>query len=304
MRALNEPRIDELRDLDGSLFGRAPAQAWVKPLAVNLRQKNFRHILEGALKNGSELEFVIPWSAPRRACVKPQRNILEAFLTLGVASDIEIHGFAAKFGPLLVFCESKEFDDHAVIVESCDVWRYFAASMKSLLRIAAGIQTGRALDSSDWDVLGHCPIAILRTEVDGNNWMNPSPALQEKSWKVMASVIRGGEHRNRQMWVRLLNALLGLGRVRPWVTLETSGGSRHTTLTFTGPNLLSYLAMQLCLMASKHDAFAICSFCSRAYAPQRAAKFGQRNFCPECRQSGVPVRVAQQARRERLRGGR
>jgi hypothetical protein len=50
MRSSGDARIDELRDLDGNLFGRAPAQEWVKPQGVTLRQKTFRHVLEGSKK--------------------------------------------------------------------------------------------------------------------------------------------------------------------------------------------------------------------------------------------------------------
>ena len=104
------------------------------------------------------------------------------------------------------------------------------------------------------------------------------------------------------MWARCLNVLLELGRVRPWLVWEGAGTSGRPKLMFSGRHLLSYLALQLCLRASKHDAFAVCSFCNHQYTPAgRAPKTGQRNFCSECRESGVPVRVAQRDRRARLR---
>jgi hypothetical protein len=302
MQARSDPRIDELRDLGGDLFGRAPAQQWVKPVTVALRQKTFRHVLEGALRNGSELEFVLPWTAPTPRCVRPSKSILEGFLSLASAKDEEIRDFAARYGPLLIFCKVKELEEHAVIIEGCEVWRYFAACMRSLLHIAARLASGRSLGPGDWDVIGWCPMAVARTEADGYDWLNPSPVQEEKAWKIMAAVISKGRNRDRAMWARLLNALLGLGRVRPWVNLDGSGGSTRSRLTFTGPNLLSYLALQLCLTASKHEAFAVCSHCTKEYSPtRRAPKFGQNNFCPECRAGGVPVKMAQRAHRERLR---
>jgi hypothetical protein len=302
MRSPNDPLIDELRGREGNLFGRAPAQEWVKPETVILREKTFRHVMEGSLKEGSELEFVIPWSAQPARCVRPSKDMLEGFLCLAVASNTEIHKFASKFGPLLIFCRVKECDDHAVIVESCEVWRYFSACMKSLLHMAASFQSGLSARSADWDVIGSCPMAVARTAVENYDWLNPSPIQQEKSWKVMASIIRGRRNRDRAMWARLLNSLLGLGRVRPWVNLDGSGASARAQLTFTGPNLLSYLALHLCLAASKHDEFAVCSHCNQEYSPtQRAPKAGQRNFCPDCRANRVPVRIAQRSRRERLR---
>jgi hypothetical protein len=205
----------------------------------------------------------------------------------------------------LLFCKLQEHGEHAVIVEYCQVWRYFADCMRSLLRIAAGFQSGRLPHSTDWDAIGYCPTAVGRTNLHGYDWFNMSPREQEKSWKVMAGVIRTGRNRDRTMWTRLVNALLGLGRVRPWVITDGSGPSGGIKLSLTSANLLSYLALQLCLMASKQDAFAVCSYCHKDYAPRcRAPKAGQRNFCPDCRAGGVPVREAQRARRERLRAQR
>jgi hypothetical protein len=117
----------------------------------------------------------------------------------------------------------------------------------------------------------------------------------------MTHFVRKGSDRDRKMWARLLNALMELGRVRPWLVWEGTGGS-VPKLMFSGRNLLSYLALQLCLRASKHDAFAVCSYCEREYtSAERAPKAGQRNFCLDCRNNGVPVRLAQRSRRERLR---
>jgi|ERR1035437_3296697 hypothetical protein len=96
----------------------------------------------------------------------------------------------------------------------------------------------------------------------------------------MAHFVRKGADRDPKMWARLLNVLLELGRVRPWLVWEGDGSSARPNLVFSGPNLLSYLALQLCLRASKHDAFAVCCYCNRQYTPsERAPKAGQRNFC-------------------------
>ena len=194
-----------------------------------------------------------------------------------------------------------------VIVESCQVWRYFASCMRSLLRIAASFHGGRKPDPADWGAIGNYPLLIDRAKEDQANkepvdWLNPSPSTGEEAWKFMTYFIGKGSNRDRRMWTRLLNVLLGLGRVRPWVQWERPESDARPKVVFSGPNLLSHLAIQLCLVASKQDAFAICSYCNNHYNPQkRAPKTGQRNFCPECRESGVPVRIAQRTRRAELR---
>lgn len=105
-----------------------------------------------------------------------------------------------------------------------------------------------------------------------------------------------GSDRHRKMWIELMNALLDLGRVRPWV-LDAS----KPKLVFSGPSLLSYLALQLCLLASRHDSTAICSYCGEQYPVKRAPKCGQDNFCQGCRKKRVPAMLSQ---RRKLTEGR
>jgi|SRR5450432_621807 len=322
MPSPNDPVIDELQNNEGNVFiGRAPAQGWLKPERVTLRTPV--HTLLLALLDRPpnverpELEFLLYKSriAPhgRTSRVRPSGQILEKFLSLASASDKDIHGFSSKFGPLLIFCREERLPPEdaemrqLVIVESCEVWRYFAACMRSLLRIAACFHGGRAPDPADWSTIGNYPPTVDRAKEDQANeepvdWLNPSPSTGEAAWKFMALFVRKGKDRDRAMWTRLLNVLLGLGRVRPWVRWEGPESKARPRVVFSGPNLLSHLAIQLCLVASKQDSFAICSYCNNHYSPQkRAPKAGQRNFCPDCRESGVPVRIAQRARREKLR---
>lgn len=302
MKPLPDSALDDLRDQRGYLFRGTPAHAWSKPRSVSLRKKSFRNMLEGTLSNGSELEFVMEWAPPLDRRIRPGKEILEQFLSLAFASDDEIHRFASKYGPLLIFCQMQEFEDRGVFIESCEVWRYFAASMRSLLRIASNLRAGREGDPVDWDTIGVCPTVVARTKPDNYDWLNASPQEHEKSWKVLASFIYRGQHRDRVMWERLLNLLLGLGRVRPWIVMEGTRGAANTRMMFTGPNLLSHLALQLCLMASGAGGFATCSACNKTFIPpKRAPKSGQRTFCPECRDSGEPVALAQRDRQARLR---
>jgi hypothetical protein len=329
MPSLNDPIVDELQNKEGNLFfGRAPTQGWLRPERVTLRMANNRRLLALSEQppnvEHSELEFVLLKPLHRSAAVirqpqrrtrrvKPTGQILEKFLSLAFALDKDIHDFASKFGPLLIFCRKKHLPEEdfgmaqLVIVESCEVWRYFAACMRSLLRIAASFHAGRAPDPVDWATIGNYPPPVDGTKEDQAtgepvDWLNPSPSTGEWSWKVMAYFVRKRKDRDRAMWTRLLNVLLGLGRVRPWVLWEGVENDARPKVVFSGPNLLSHLAIQLCLVASKQDSFAICSYCNNHYTPQkRAAKAGQRNFCPACREKGVPVRVAQRARRAKLR---
>lgn len=240
--------IDELRYRSGDLLDRPPVQQWLRPTDVTLRQKGFRHVLEGDLLNGSELRFVMPWSAPSSQLIKPNKNLFEAFLQLAHATDVEIHKFASRYGPLLIYCHAAELDEHVVIVESCEVWRYFAACMKALLRMAARIHAGRSPELSDWDVIGRLPMAIGRTEVNNMDWLNPSPTEAQKSWRVMAGIVSTGRNRDRAMWERLVNGALQLVEIRPRIMMKGAGAAARPRLTISGSGLLAYLVLQLCLV--------------------------------------------------------
>jgi hypothetical protein len=171
------------------------------------------------------------------------------------------------------------------------------------LRLASSFHAGRRPEAADWDRIGAFPASLVPNEQEPSDLLRAPRGMGiEEAWASMAHFVGQGADRDRKMWMRFMNALLELGRVRPWLTWEGAGTSERPKLMFSGPDLLSYLALQLCLTATKHDALAVCSYCSRQYTPlQRAPKAGQRNFCPECRETGVPVRLAQRAQRERLR---
>jgi hypothetical protein len=316
------------------LWARTPAQTWFKPDQVTLsirkiplrRGDTTRHqpdlisaadlgpnrvALSADEDNPGKvavLEFVQDphWqeSAPRTNPVRPDPSIFEGFLRLSEALDPQILQFASRFGALRAFCSIdlvKAPPSKFVILESCDVWRYFAASMGALLSIAGCWHNHRRPDPADWARLGTCPVSLVPAERASPDFLSPYTEGPEGAWVAMAHFVGQGE-RDRAMWTRLVNALLELGRVRPWLLWESPGDLARPTLVFSGPGLLSYLALQLCLRASKQDAFALCSYCHRQYPPgKRAPKTGQRNFCPECRDRSVPARMAQRSRRERLR---
>jgi hypothetical protein len=114
----------------------------------------------------------------------------------------------------------------------------------------------------------------------------------ERWWMIGSKHAGSNDHRTTLAW--LLNTLLGLGQVRPWVTWSDSArGRKHLQIKYSSRSLLSNLALQLCLRVSKMEAFLVCVHCQTVYAPLvRAPKTGQRNFCPKCRRNGIPNKYA------------
>ena len=316
MPRLDDPAIDELRDTEGSFLGRAPVQGWLKPIQVSLRIPTFRDLFEAKrpidASGPTELGFVVhtPWAAPKPPVgyVRPSRRVFDEFLALSHAPVAEIHKFASRFGPLMIYCRPEPSTDRAteIIHERSEVWRYFARCMRSLLRIAASFHSHRRPDSSDWDAIGNCPLPVYnaRWRIKDADVLNPLAFQPEESWSAGVFFVGAGEQRDREMGARLLNCLLQLGRARPLITWEGSGKSARPQMVFSTPRLLSYLALQLCLTALESEAFEVCGYCCREYTGKRAPKAGQRNFCPECRRTGVPGLLAQREHRARVRGDR
>jgi hypothetical protein len=321
MTSKTDIRLDELRTAQGRLFGSFPANEWVRPESVVLhagspRNVSLRDVLSGfgqsyidfndhpLNSDGPKLEitFHAPWSTapPPKNRVRPHAEILDAFMALGAGSDEDIRAFASRYGGLLAFSHLRSgADDLVVVIESCEVWRYFAKSVKSLLFIGASLTARQTPNKADWDAIGECPgtIATYEGKKGSTDLLSPLPIEAQEAWSSMAYFVRRGFDRNKAMWTRLVNTVLALGRVRPWLQWDDA-----PRLVFTGPNLLSYVAMQLCLRFSDKDSFAVCSYCGRQYEPgQRSPKAGQRSFCHECRRDGAPVRLAQRDYRQRLR---
>jgi hypothetical protein len=245
-------------------------------------------------------------------------DLLENFLALESGSDTAICKFVNRFGGLEAFTLSRTRDDR---VEYCDVWRYFARAMTALFRIAARSEASGDASTADWNVIGTAPKLIedwfkrresLIHKVLKDPGATPDARMvamdsyvalsgdPEANWSLYVNFIRRGGDRNRAMLVRLLNGLLQLGQVRPWVLWPKGVG--RARLVYSSPRLLSYLALQLCLRIAGLESFVVCHHCRKEYAPpQRAPKANQRNFCPECREAGIPKTYAVKDYRERKR---
>jgi hypothetical protein len=98
----------------------------------------------------------------------------------------------------------------------------------------------------------------------------------------------------------LVNEWLKMGDVRPYV--DWNAHEKKPTVTFGGSGLFGALALQLALAVGQSAGLAVCTHCRKEYPPTtRRPKAGQRRFCPECREAGIPNRYSLIDHRERLR---
>jgi hypothetical protein len=232
---------------------------------------------------------------PRKA--NPPPELLERFLSLSSGTDETILKFAKRFGPLEIYSEpGPDRGD----IEYCEVWRYFARSMLALLKIAARVNAGNPGSKEDWDTIGAVPRVMTdRCRLLEDHEMEARHE-DEYVWFAMTRFVARGKDRDQKMLVRFLDRLLGLGRVRPWVRWPKN--ALRPRLIYSSPGLLPYLALQLCLRATKMDAFVLCAHCQKEYTPsERKPKTRQRNFCPECREAGIPKKYALSDYRNRKR---
>lgn len=163
-----------------------------------------------------------------------------------------------------------------------DRWRYFAQQARSILNLAAALYQNKKGSLGDWEIL---------FEEYREGWGDSNRPWESKSPKIP-----------RLFLAYALNDWLQLGGVRPAAFLMDGTGLR---LELGGPNLFSFLGVQLVLAVSRTDQMAFCSNCGKPYlAPGRRPAINRRSYCPACRDSGVPQRDAARDYRSRTKEGR
>jgi hypothetical protein len=94
------------------------------------------------------------------------------------SSDEKICRFAARWGGLQIFyrLETGCAWPATVHTESCAVWRYFAAVMRSLFLIGAEQYQGKPGSPDDWRVISTPPSLMgKRARKEDGCWFDPMP---------------------------------------------------------------------------------------------------------------------------------
>jgi hypothetical protein len=313
-------RFESLLNDEGRLLTPAVMPEWEWPNRVELRkppvQKRFNPIawkevtLEAEL--GAELYIETSRRQPfedvdRSRMVRPRTDILERFIRLAKASDAQIQNFAMKYGGLEIFFNYGH-PSGSVHIEYCEIWRYFARVMAAAMKIGARLYGHQPVPAAEWRIIGWRPDLlepmIEQQEVHGRL----RNLLEEtKVWCSIAGYLRSRRRplarETRALFVRLLNTLLGMAMVRPWILWPDIPEPSRPQVVYSGWSLLSTLALQLCLRVAKIPTSALCFHCQKSYPTRkRAPKIGQRNFCPDCRKKRMPQKYALADFRQRKRG--
>jgi hypothetical protein len=292
---------------EGRLSTPSAAPEWERPIRVELCPVNALALRR--LNFGSELHIetsqreLFKAISPSRV-VRPTPDLLERFISLAEEGEVQIHKFAKKYGGLEIFFH---WSSKGVHIEYCSVWQYFARVMKAALKISGNLYARQPLPAGEWKSIGRIPEAMRSMEEGQEQYRRIRSGIPEmEEWCAIAGYLRSSgrpyPREARPLFVRVLNTLLGLGMVRPWIVWPDNQQASRPQLVYSGRSLMSALALQLCLRVAKIKSFVICSHCQQSYLPEkRAPKTGQRNFCPECRKNGVPQQYASISFRERRR---
>jgi hypothetical protein len=327
MKRAHEVALADFHNATGELFGRTLAVDWVAPDSVELRNgrltiRGTPHYLRastrgcsiraphGLLDSFTSLadtsETIVP--SAYGATGAAVRSLRDVGKLAAPSDDDRIYSFANRYGGLQIFYELGDNVDgpDTEHIEYCDVWRYFAGVMRSLQRIAADLYRGGSGLSADWHLINTVPPVMRKTARKSRpGRLNAFPQGDEQNWIALAHFVGKVSQQNRVMFGHLVNTLLGLGYVRPWLTWsDASRGVVHPKIAYSSRSLLSQLALQLCVRLAKVDDFLVCIHCQKSYSRVvRAPKVGQRNFCPQCRGKGVPQAYALRDFRQRQRLG-
>jgi hypothetical protein len=235
--------------------------------------------------------------------VQLKEGLLEQFVGLADAPAERIRDFAARWGVLLI-CEHRlpishnpppliEYDGEGLRCELLglfdgprqpwellEVWRQFSGQAFALMKIANRLMLGQVGRPEDWKIV------YARTGQTAPWWRQ---SVDVEKWTV----------------AEVVNEWLILGNVRPrveWPMRPDRYKRERPYVKLGGSHLFGALAVQLALAVGQTEGMAICTHCRNQYIPScRSAKARQRNFCPDCRQAGIPGRYALDDHRERKR---
>jgi hypothetical protein len=219
-----------------------------------------------------EGEYLV-WDANRSSSKRPSPVLLDEFAGLADASPKQIFGFARKWGALVIkSVPISGMRSREPVAE----WKELAVRIRALHRIGVDLNCGKLGAREDWNHLG--------AEVPVRN--KSYTALEEARFSLMSNVRR----------------LVHMARLQPRLYWEKE--AKQWRIDFDSAsrtNLLAVLVLQLMIAIAAKDGFAICSGCQRSYPPEKQPSVGRRNYCPACREDGVPYRDSKREQRRRKR---
>lgn len=167
-------------------------------------------------------------------------------------------------------------------VEPVDAWRRLAGRMRALLLAAA-----RLLDEPDRPLPEETWVQARQATPTGTPPRGAESAVAESEAQ-------------QQVLGRVLEGWLVRAPCTMTVEWPTGAHPRWSMTPFGLAGLFGALVFQM-VGAFTTRALVGCDGCGRFFEPTRRPQPDRRTFCPECRERGVPGKLASQAYRERQR---
>lgn len=230
--------------------------------------------------------------------VTSSRGLLEEFIQLQDGSATQILGYAQKWGVLQICRDHKvpashtrqhpadlsktgffnqcELDWQVIggavwYQEPLHIWRKFAVEARMILQLSASLRSGELGNDADWK--------LLSSETDLHTWLtDPEKTLTQKLVEGKLLIAAKLED-----WLSTAN-----------VSFEPGWGTAGPTIRFGNKRLFGALALQLMTVAFQTNSFLLCCNCTMLYFPRRVPRLREQNYCPSCRERGIP-----QSRRSR-----
>jgi hypothetical protein len=283
--------LGDLRDRYGAL----PTRDLIVDHGIELVDDDGEEILKPArwpgdtppYKNRLTGEREQAWQSQVRP-VHQTREMLDEFQRLADAPSKEFLKFANRWGLLglckehgLPFTHPGNEDCMLNLRENLGHWRRLATQTRAILRVATDLRWSDQHPDTDANLGNPEDWSRIDDEADPA-WLVPMDLEDAKS-SLAGYVSRFVE------WAQVVPSL------------EWSQGVPKVFLN-PGFTTFGYIAVQLLFFTAGGRDIAACSECGQLYPSSRQPRYDRRNYCPECRDAGVPDRNAKRRKKSDKRG--
>ncbi len=231
-----------------------------------------------------------PFTDFHHGLLRPSSRLLEAFVRLPDAADVEIAAYAKRWEELGLCQHGLPMIHNWTIAGSIpqDACGARALEEPETLEEAAHLLATKtddywkSIEDWNWEPLEAWRAWARRARelVNLAALTNLGQLADFQAWKS-ADFYPSRENtlaEQRHELCKRTDTWIGLGEVRPH--LEVRGS--HLTVTLGGFGLFGALATQLLLVVSRTRGFAVCSGCGKPYVPRRRRTSERLNYCPNC----------------------
>ncbi|MGI8994175.1 MAG: hypothetical protein ACR2FP_07700 [Nocardioidaceae bacterium] len=230
-------------------------------------------------------------------------------MTLRRADSEAVAAFAVRHG-VLGISRKTWWRPGEYVREPLSAWHEAATRANALLTAAARLRAGRplsddqrvpVLDAAWPDVTGD-RFTTRELYVEGEPFMEPhtDPEAARREALLMLASRTLEDDRVQLAWA-VTEWMRGAGAQ---LVLTWPAGSTTPALAIGGEmarGCLAAITVQVALACSRGETTRTCDGCGALHAPRRQPKPGQRSFCQQCRDAGVPVKLATRDRRAKQR---